>query len=160
MDTKCGNLDRHKVSGWIKYRMEATCGSYFFFSSFLIFFSAFFSFGVFVGSFLVAFLLSCPLLMMLPPIIEVLLCTHDVNVYPFYPLNIVMRFAPRACPTPPSRSSPGCAAGPHRSPSAPPHGRREAASARRAGWQSCRRRPRGSRWRPPPLPSPLHRRWI
>jgi len=44
---------------------------YFFFSSFLIFLSAFFSFGVFAGSFLVAFLVSCPLLMIVLLVIEI-----------------------------------------------------------------------------------------
>jgi len=39
----------------------------YFFSSFLIFFSAFFSFGVFAGSFLEVFLLSWPLLMISSP---------------------------------------------------------------------------------------------
>jgi hypothetical protein len=67
MDTKCGDLGRLEVSRGEIFQTDATHGGYFFFSSFLIFFSAFFSFGVFAGSFLEDFLLSKLLLMMLSP---------------------------------------------------------------------------------------------
>ena len=49
------------------------------------------------------------------------------------------------CPIPPSRSSPSCAAGRHRCPSAPPHGRRGAAPEWRRGSASRRRRPWAAR---------------
>ena len=51
---------------------------YFFFSAFLIFFSAFFSFGVLAGAFFVSFLLSVPLLMTATPLNPV------GNGWPYY----------------------------------------------------------------------------
>jgi hypothetical protein len=62
-----GHAEHVAEIGYELCRTNATCSSYFFFSFFLIFFSAFFSFGVLAGSFLEVFLLSKPLLMMLSP---------------------------------------------------------------------------------------------